>query len=336
MTPVGQLVVHQGPIDPEAAERVMVERKIKKLPLVDGDGSLIGLITARDIVRQRRMPFATRDTRGRLRVGAAIGATGDYLERAAELLRADADVIVIDIAHGHSIVMERAMAEFRKRFGEAEMIAGNVATGAGARFLLERGADGIKVGIGPGGGCTTRVTTSFGVPQLQALVECRLAIGDSDVAVIADGGVRRHGALMEALLFGGDCAMLGSAFAGTSEAPGEVVHKSVVLPESQKTVKVPFKVLRGMASLEAIRDRLDVEDADRVELDAIGAEGMEISVPLRGSVRPIVRDMIKHICSSISYGGAASLREQREMFWKDPSAFLIKQSASARRESYER
>ena len=336
MTPVAQLVVHKGPIDPQAAERVMVERKIKKLPLVAEDGSLIGLITARDIVRQRRMPFATRDSRGRLRVGAAIGATGDYLERAAELLRADVDVIVIDIAHGHSVVMERAIAEFRKRFGDAEMIAGNVATADGARMLLDLGADGIKVGIGPGGGCTTRVTTSFGVPQVQALVECRLAVGDSDVAVIADGGVRRHGALMEALLFGGDCAMLGSAFAGTAEAPGEVVHKSVVLPESQKTVKVPFKVLRGMASLEAIRDRLDVEDADKVELEAIGAEGMEVSVPLRGSVRPIVRDMIKHVCSSISYGGAASLAELREMFWKSPERFLIRQSASARRESYER
>jgi IMP dehydrogenase len=336
MTPVAQLVVHRGPIEPEAAERVMVERKIKKLPLVGEDGSLIGLITARDIVRQRRMPFATRDGRGRLRVGAAIGATGDYLERAAELLRADVDVIVIDIAHGHSIVMERAIAEFRKRFGDAEMIAGNVATADGARMLLDLGADGIKVGIGPGGGCTTRVTTSFGVPQVQALVECRLAVGDSDVAVIADGGVRRHGALMEALLFGGDCAMLGSAFAGTEESPGEVVHKSVLLPESQKTVKVPFKVLRGMASLEAIRDRLDVEDADKVELEAIGAEGMEVSVPLRGSVRPIVRDMIKHVCSSISYGGAASLSELREMFWKEPERFLIRQSASARRESYER
>ena len=336
MTPVAKLVVHQGPIEPEAAERVMVERKIKKLPLIEADGSLIGLITARDLVQQRRMPFATRDSHGRLRVGAAIGATGDYLERAAALLRAEVDVIVIDIAHGHSIVMERAMAEFRKRFGDAEMIAGNVATAEGATFLLERGADGIKVGIGPGGGCTTRVTTSFGVPQVQALVECRLALGDSDVAVIADGGVRRHGALMEALLFGGDCAMLGSAFAGTEEAPGEIVHKSVVLPESQKTVKVPFKVLRGMASLEAIRDRLDVEDADKVELEAIGAEGMEISVPSRGSARTIVRDMIKHVCSSISYGGATSLGELRQMFWKDPQKYLIKQSASARRESYER
>lgn len=336
MTPRADLVVHEGPIQADAAERLMIERKIKKLPLVTKDGRLIGLITARDLVRQRRMPFATRDGQGRLRVGAAIGATGDYLERAGELLRADVDVIVIDIAHGHSVVMERAITEFRKRFGNAEMIAGNVATADGARFLVERGADGVKVGIGPGGGCTTRVTTSFGVPQVQALVECRLAIADADVPVIADGGVKRHGALIEALLFGGDCTMLGSAFAGTEEAPGEVVHKSVVLPESQKTVKVPFKVLRGMASLEAIRDRLDVEDADQVELEAIGAEGMEISVPARGSARTIVREMIKHLCSSISYGGAASLSELRDMFWKDPQQYLIRQSPSARRESYER
>ena len=297
---------------------------------------LIGLITARDLLKHRRMPFATRDGRGRLRVGAAIGATGDYLERAAELIRADVDLLVIDIAHGHSVVMERAIAQFRKRFGDAEMIAGNVATAEGARFLVDAGADGVKVGIGPGGGCTTRMTTSFGVPQVQALVECRLAVAGADVAVIADGGIKRHGSLVEALLFGGDCTMLGSAFAGTDEAPGEVVHKSVVLPESHKTVKVPFKVLRGMASLEAIRDRLDVEDADKVELEAIGAEGMEISVPARGSARTIVRDMIKHVCSSISYGGAASLAELRASFWADPGKFLIRQSPSARRESYER
>jgi IMP dehydrogenase len=235
--------------------------------------------------------------------------------------------------------MERAMAELRKRFSAVDLIAGNVATAEGARFLIDCGADGIKVGIGPGGGCTTRMTTSFGVPQLQALVECRLAVSESkapDIPIIADGGIKRHGALAEALLFGGDCAMLGSAFAGTEEAPGEIVHKSVVLPESQKTVKVPFKVLRGMASLEAIRDRLDVEDADQIELEAIGAEGMEISVPARGSARTILRDMIKHLCSSISYGGAASLGELRQLFWADPQKYLIRQSSSARRESYER
>jgi IMP dehydrogenase len=336
MTPVEQLVVHDGPIDLEGAARIMAERRVKKLPLVDDQGRLIGLITSRDIVRQQRLPFATRDGRGRLMVGAAIGATGDYLERADELIAAGADVLVIDIAHGHSVVMERALEQFRKRFGGVELIAGNVATAEGARFLTERGADGVKVGIGPGGGCTTRITTSFGVPQLQALVECRLAIGDSGVALIADGGIKRHGSLAQALLLGGDCAMLGSAFAGTEEAPGEVIHKPVVIPETQKSVKVPFKVLRGMASIEAIRDRLDVEDADRVELEAIGAEGMEISVPLRGSARTVVRDMIKHLCSSISYGGADSLSGLRRTFWTDPSKFLIRQSASSRRESYDR
>jgi IMP dehydrogenase len=320
------------------AERIMVDRKVKKLPLVDQDGTLIGLVTARDLTKQRRLPFATRDDQGRLRVGAAIGATGDYLERAAELIKAGVDVLVIDIAHGHSQVMDRAIGEVRKRFGGVELIAGNVATAEGTRFLLERGVNGIKVGIGPGGGCTTRMTTSFGVPQGQALVDCRVAVNDagSDVPLIADGGIKRHGALAMALMFGGDCAMLGSAFAGTEETPGDVVHKSVLLPESQKTVKVPFKVLRGMASLEAIRDRLDVEDADEVEVEAIGAEGMEISVPARGSARTIVREMIKHLCSSISYGGAASLRELREKFWADPDRYLIKLSSSSRRESYDR
>ncbi len=336
MTPVDRLVVHRGPLSLQDAEQLMIARKVKKLPLVDAAGRLTGLITARDLLRQRRLPFATRDEHGRLRVGAAIGATGDYLERAAELVTAGVDVIVIDIAHGHSVVMDKAMGEFRKRFDGVQMIAGNVATAEGARFLVDRGADGVKVGIGPGGGCTTRMTTSFGVPQLQALVDCRLALDDRDVTIIADGGVRRHGAILEALLFGGDSSMLGSAFAGTEEAPGEIVHKSVMLPESQKAVKVPFKVLRGMASLEAIRDRLDVEDADKVELEALGAEGMEVSVPARGSARTIVRDMIKHLCSSISYGGASSLSELRTKFWASPETYLIKQSASAKRESYER
>src|SRR5262249_19673677 len=159
----------------------------------------------------------------------------DFLERAAELLRAGADVLLIDIAHGHSIVMERALDAVRKRFPDPDVIAGNVATAEGARFLAERGASAVKVGIGPGGGCTTRLTTSFGVPQLQAIVECREALGDQ-VPIIADGGIRRHGGVAEALLFGGDTVMLGSAFAGTQEAPGEVVQKSVLLPESQRPV----------------------------------------------------------------------------------------------------
>ena len=195
MTPRDQLVLHEGELSLPAAERLMIERKVKKLPLVAADGTLLGLITSRDLLRQRRLPFATRDDLGRLRVGAAIGARGDFIERAAELLRAGADVLVIDIAHGHSLVMERALAAVRARFPDAEVIAGNVATAEGARFLADRGASAVKVGIGPGGGCTTRITTSFGVPQLQALVDCRARSGGER----ADHRGRRHQATWQPL-----------------------------------------------------------------------------------------------------------------------------------------
>jgi IMP dehydrogenase len=334
MTPRERLVTREAPIAAADAEEVMRTHKIKKLPLVDAHGTLTGLVTAKDLLKQRHLPFATRDAQGRLRVGAAIGAKGDYLERAAELLRAGADVVVIDIAHGHSAVMGRAIDAFRKQFGDVELIAGNVATAEGVRFLVERGVNGVKVGIGPGGGCTTRLNTNFGVPQVSALVECRAAAGA--VPLIADGGVKRDGAVVQALLFGGDTVMLGSALAGTTETPGETVQKAVVIPESHKTVKVPFKVFRGMASLQAIVDRLDVEDAESADVEALGAEGMEISVPARGSVRPVLRDMLKHLCSAISYGGARSLAELQGMFRADPASYVIRLTESSRRESFDR
>jgi IMP dehydrogenase len=335
MTPRERLIAHTGLPDAAAAEETMREQKIKKLPLIHPDGTLLGLITAKDLIVQRQMPFATRDGQGRLRVGAAIGATGDFLERAAELIRAEVDVIVIDIAHGHSVVMARAIEAFRKRFGDVELVAGNVATAEGATFLLERGVDGIKVGIGPGGGCTTRLNTNYGVPQAQALVECREAL-QGRIPIIADGGVKRHGAFVQALMFGGDTVMLGSMLAGTTETPGDVVQKPVVVAESRKTVHVPFKVFRGMASLQAIVDRLDVEDAEAADVEALGAEGMEVSVPARGSVRPLLRDMVKHLCSAISYGGARSLSDNQEMFRKNPERYAIKLTESSRRESFDR
>jgi IMP dehydrogenase len=335
MTSRERLVTRAGGIASSDAEQVMREHKVKKLPLVDDDNRLLGLVTARDLLKQRHLPFATRDAQGRLRVGAAIGAKGDYLERASELQRAGADVIVIDIAHGHSAVMARAIEAFRNRFGGVELIAGNVATPEGVRFLMERGVNGIKVGIGPGGGCTTRLNTNFGVPQVEALAACRAAT-DGRIPLIADGGIKRDGAIVQALLFGGDTVMLGSVLAGTTETPGDTVQKAVVIPESHKTVKVPFKVFRGMASLQAIVDRLDVEDAESADVEALGAEGMEISVPARGSVRPVIRDMLKHLVSAISYGGARSLSELQQMFRDDPARYVIRLTGSSRRESFDR
>jgi IMP dehydrogenase len=335
MTPRDQLVLHTGMISLEEAEQIMVARKIKKLPLIDPDGKLLGIVTAKDLEKHKQHPFATRDNSGRLRVGAAVGATGDYLERATEVLRAGADVLVIDIAHGHSRVMQQAIENMRKRFGDVELVAGNVATAEGARFLLDCGANAIKVGIGPGGGCTTRLNTNFGIPQVEALVRCRMAT-DGRVPLIADGGIRRDGGIAQALLFGGDSVMLGSAFAGTEETPGDIVLKSVLEPESQKIVKVPFKVFRGMASIGAVRDRIDLEEVDLRELEAVGAEGIEVSVPARGSVRTIVHDMLKHLCSAISYGGAESLRELQERFWGQPERYLVKLSETSKHESFHR
>jgi IMP dehydrogenase len=334
MTPRERLVVHEGQADHAAAEALMTRHKIKKLPLVGKDGRLIGLITAKDLIKHRQHPFATRDAQGRLCVGAAIGATDDYLERADEVRRAGADVLVIDIAHGHSDVMARALAELRRRHDDIDLVAGNVATEEGTTFLIERGADAVKVGIGPGGGCSTRLTTNFGIPQAEAIVRCHQA-ADGQVPIIADGGVRRDGALLQALLFGGDSVMLGSAFAGTEETPGDVVMRPVVVPESNKVVPVPFKVFRGMASLGAMRDRLDFEDASNREV-ARGAEGLELAVPARGSVRGVIDDMLKHLCSAISYGGARNLGELRERFAADPGRYLVRLSDAARRESFDR
>jgi IMP dehydrogenase len=335
MTPRERLIVHTGHTSLANAAALMAAHKIKKLPLVNADGTVLGLMTAKDLRKHRRHPFATRDEQGRLRVGAAVGATGDYLERAADVLKAGADVLVIDIAHGHSLVMANAIEQIRSRFGDVDLVAGNVATAEGARFLVDRGVNAVKVGIGPGGGCTTRLTTNFGVPQVEALVQTRRAVG-GQVPVIADGGIKRHGAIAQALLFGGDTVMLGSAFAGTQETPGDVVMKPVLMPDSQKVVQVPFKVFRGMASLAAVKDRLDLEDADAHEVEALGAEGLEVSVPARGSVRTVIHDMLKHLCSSISYGGASSLTELREKFEADPSRYLVRLTTASRHESFTR
>ena len=295
---------------------------------------MLGLVTAKDLLKHRRHPFATGIPTAVYALAQRSAPPGLSRTRRGAI-RAGADVLVIDIAHGHSQVMARAIEQIRKHCGDVELVAGNVATEAGALFLLDRGVNGIKVGIGPGGGCTTRLTTNFGIPQVEALVRCRLAVGDR-VPLIADGGVKRRRQHRLALLFGGDCVMLGSAFAGTLETPGEVVLKSVFMPESQKLGQVPFKVFRGMASVGAVRDRLNLEEAATPELEAMGAEGLEVSVPARGSVCVVIHDMLKHLCSAISYGGATSLQELRRTFWSNPERYLVRLSEASRVESFQR
>ena len=303
----------------EAAAALMAEHKIKKLPIVDDDDRLVGLMTSRDIVRQQRQPFATRDAQGRLRVGAAIGARGDFVERASELLKAGVDVLVIDIAHGHSASWSARSREVRKRFAEVggdrrqRRDGRRRAVSGGTRRERGEGRHRARRRVYDPHDHELRRPAAAGDRRVPARAAGRLPL-------IADGGIKRHGAFALALACGGDTVMLGSAFAGTTEAPGEVVQKSVLLPESQRAVKVPFKVLRGMASIDAIKDRLDVEDASAVDLQAIGAEGMEVSVPLRGSARPVFQEMIKHLCSSISYGGAESLADLKSRFMADPGA----------------
>lgn len=329
MTPAARLKTGSPSISAEEAERVMFENKIERLPLVDERGYIQGLVTKKDINLSRQLPSSSKDAKGRLVVGAAIGARGDYLERAAELLKAGADVIVIDIAHGHSEVMREAVAQFRARFGDAQLICGNIATTEGARFLRDLGADAIKVGIGPGRGCRTRLETAAGVPQLQAIREAWCAVGES-VPIIADGGVKDDKDIFLALICGASSVMLGSMLAGTDEAPGHVIEDPAT---GQKR-----KLYRGMTSPQAVFEALyDVEDQGGVQAALeTPAEGQEVQIPYKGSVVEILRRVRGHVRSAVSYGGGDRLDQVRAKVLEDPMKYLIPLSAASRRESYER
>jgi IMP dehydrogenase len=240
----------------EKAEIILQQYKIEKLPIVNKRGKLTGLITFRDIQKKKNKPNACQDKFGRLRVGAAVGVTGDILERVGALKGAGVDIITIDTAHGHSRGVLEAAKAVKKKFPEMEIVVGNIATGEAARALVKAGADAVKVGVGPGSICTTRVVAGVGLPQLSAVYECAKAIKNSGVSVIADGGIRFSGDLVKAIAAGADSVMIGSLLAGTEEAPGEVI-----IYEGRK-----FKTYRGMGSIEAMesgsKDRYfqDVED----------------------------------------------------------------------------
>jgi IMP dehydrogenase len=329
MTPFDRLETSSPGISEEEAERLMFDNRIERLPLVGPDREIQGLMTLRDILFFRRRPFSSKDSKGRLLVGAAIGARGDFLERAAALLDAEADCLVIDIAHGHSEVMAQAIAAVKEAYDGAQLVCGNVATGEGATFLAERGADGVKVGVGPGRGCRTRLETAAGVPQLQAIREAWCAVGD-EVPIIADGGVVHDKDIFLALVCGASSVMLGSALSGTDESPGHVI----VDPASQGK----RKIYRGMTSPQAVfQTHYDDTngDFDESALDT-PAEGQEIQVPYRGSVVDILHRIRGHLRSAVSYAGEGSLEAARRKVLPDPLEYLVPLSDAARRESYER
>ena len=285
----------------DEAEQILGKHRIEKLPVVDELGVLRGLITVKDIHKRRQFPIANKDEHGRLRVAAALGAGGDYLERARALVDAGVDALVIDTAHGHSDGVLRATATVRERFPDIQLVAGNVATRAGAEALVEIGVDGVKVGVGPGSICTTRVVTGVGVPQLTAVFEA--VEGAGDVPVIADGGIKYSGDIVKALAAGAACVMMGSMLAGTEESPGEAF-----LLEGRR-----FKMVRGMGSLSAMQDGSADRYFQEGEMSArkLVPEGIEGRVPYKGPVGDVLFQMVGGLRAGMGYVGCGSIDELR-------------------------
>src|ERR1700726_2898149 len=287
----------------EEAERLLQRHRIEKLLVVDKDFNLKGLITVKDIQKKIEFPLATKDEQGRLRVGAAIGATGDYLERAEELAREKVDVLAIDTAHGHTSRVMDAIREVKRKFPEMQLLAGNVATAEGARDLISLGIDGLKVGIGPGSICTTRVVTGAGVPQITAILEAARAAKGTGVPVIADGGVKYSGDITKAIAAGASVVMIGGLFAGTEESPGETILYQ----------GLTFKSYRVMGSLGAMEagsaDRYAQETADRGKSVPEGVEGR---VPYKGPLSGLVEPLTGGLRTGMGYCGAANLPDLQE------------------------
>jgi IMP dehydrogenase len=288
----------------EEAEAILHRNKVEKLPVVDADGKLKGLITVKDISKRIKYPDATKDAQGRLRVGAAVGVGPDALERAAALVEAEVDVLVVDTAHGHSHGVLDVVRGIKSAH-DVELVAGNVATGDGALALVDAGADAVKLGVGPGSICTTRVVAGVGVPQVTAVYDAAQALADHDVPVIADGGVRNSGDIAKAIAAGADTVMLGSMLAGTDEAPGEVI-----VAQGER-----FKEYRGMGSLGAMKARSFSKDryfqGDVEDVDKLVPEGIEGRVPYKGPLAPIVHQVVGGLRQAMGYCGAATIEEMK-------------------------
>lgn len=304
----------------EEAEVILQRHKIEKLPVVDKGGKLKGLITFKDIQKKKRFPNACKDRHGRLRVGGAVGVTADTVERVDALLKAGVDVVVIDTAHGHSEGVLAMIKKVKSKFPSAELIAGNVGTAVATRDIIKAGADAVKVGIGPGSICTTRVVAGVGVPQITAIMECVSVAKKFKIPVIADGGIKQTGDIAKAIAAGADSVMIGGLFAGLQESPGEKV-----LYEGRT-----YKVYRGMGSLAAMkegsRDRYfqDVED----DLQKLVPEGIEGRVPFKGELSGTVYQMVGGLRAAMGYCGSASVAEMQK------KAQFVRMSDAGLRESH--
>jgi IMP dehydrogenase len=323
MTGGDQLVTAPVGTTLDQARQILHRRRLEKLPLVDAEGRLRGLITAREVLRTVEHPNAARDAQGRLLVGAAIGAVGDYLERAEALIEMGVDVLVVDIAHGHSEHALLATRRVREAFPYAQLIAGNVATAEGTHDLIEAGADAVKVGVGPGAACTTRIVAGAGVPQLTAVLDCAAEARRAGVPIIADGGIRHSGDIVKALAAGSASVMIGNLLAGTEESPGETVMRS----------GARYKVYRGMASAGAAvaRRQREQPNGEADLLDELAAsvvpEGVETVTPHRGPAREVLYQLVGGLRSGMSYSNAATIEELQR------NAQFVRQTQAAYRES---
>ncbi|MFD2163566.1 IMP dehydrogenase [Paradesertivirga mongoliensis] len=301
------------------AEEILQDYKIEKLPVVNSSGELVGLITFKDIQKVKNYPKACKDEHGRLRVGAAVGVTPDTIDRVDALVKAGVDVIAIDTAHGHSLGVINKVKEVKSKYPDLQIIAGNVATGDAAKALADAGADGVKVGIGPGSICTTRIIAGVGVPQLYAVYECAKALRGTGVPVIADGGIKHTGDIPKAIAAGASAIMAGSLFAGVEESPGETI-----IYEGRK-----FKSYRGMGSIEAMeqgsKDRYfqDVED----DIKKLVPEGIVGRVPYKGSLAEVMYQYIGGLRASMGYCGAATIEDLQ-------NARFVRITAAGMRESH--
>jgi IMP dehydrogenase len=289
----------------DQAKEILHNKRIEKLPVVDDKKRIVGLITSKDILKMEQYPYASKDKKGRLLVGAAVGVKGDYLERTEALLEAGADVIVVDIAHGHSENAINTVHMIKKAFPDSELIAGNVATGEGSRDLIKAGVDAVKVGVGSGSICITRVVTGSGVPQLTAVIDSVKVARDYEIPIISDGGIRNSGDITKALAAGASSVMIGSLFGGTDESPGKTLVKN-----GKK-----YKMYRGMASFYASLGRKYREAGPQVvdsdDLNDYVPEGVEAMVPYNGSVVELIRQMVGGLRSGLSYCGAKTISEMQ-------------------------